>query len=87
MRWSHVMRATPGLLLALAGCSSIAGSWRTTAIEPPGASFPVAAVSFDRDNNYTATRIHQGEKRTSTGRYEFNGFTHSVVEGSNVPRT
>lgn len=80
--WTHAM---PALLVAAAGCN-IVGSWRTVEIEPPGAPFPILMVNFDQGNEYTATRIQNGEPRTSTGRYEFNGSTLTVTEGNTMPR-
>jgi hypothetical protein len=86
------MRRTTVVLAALMGATtaggcSIAGSWRTIAVDPPGAPFPVDRVTFDRDDNYTATGSREGETRTSTGRYRWNWFKLDVLEPGGQPRT
>lgn len=78
--------ATAACLLQALGCS-IAGSWRTVAVDPPGALFPVEVVRFDGANTYTSTGVYGGEKRTTTGRYEFNGFKLDITEGDRLPRS
>lgn len=86
------MQRTTMVLAALmcittAGGCTIAGSWRTIAIDPPGAPFPVDRVTFDRGNNYTASGSQEGEIRTSTGRYRWNWFKLDVMEPGRLPRT
>ena len=73
-------------LLAFFGCS-IAGSWQRVAVDPPGVPFPLDHVTFDRDNNYTATWSQQERARTSTGRYKWNGFKLDIMERGSMPRT
>ncbi len=73
-------------LLPALGCS-IAGSWRTIAVDPPGALFPVETVRFDGANTYTSTGLFHGEKRTTSGRYHFNGFKLDITEGDRLPRS
>ncbi len=77
---------TAACLLQALGCS-IAGSWRTVAVDPPGAPFPVEAVRFDAANTYTSTGTYGGERRTTTGRYDFNGFKLDITEGGRLPRS
>lgn len=72
---------------ATAGGCSIAGSWRTIAVDPPGAPFPVDRVTFDRGNSYTATGSREGEIRTSTGHYRWNWFKLDIMEPGRLPRT
>lgn len=72
-------------LLAFFGCG-IAGSWKRVAVDPPGAPFPMDHVTFDRDNNYTATWSQQERARTSTGRYKWNGFKLDIMERGSLPR-
>ena len=43
-------------------------------------------VTFDRDNNYTATWSKQERARTSTGRYKWNGFKLDIMERGSLPR-
>ena len=86
------MQRTTMVLAALicittAGGCTIAGSWRTIAVDPPGAPFPVDRVTFDRDNNYTASGSQEGEICTSTGRYRWNWFKLDVMEPGRLPRT
>ena len=71
--------------LALAGCS-IAGSWRVTATDPPGAPAPVSVLTFDRDHNYTATWSHEGRTRTSLGRYRWRATGLAMTEAGELPR-
>ncbi len=70
------------VLIFLVGCGgcSITGSWKTIAVDPPGLPFPIERMSFDRDHNYTATCLYEGENRTSTGQYRWNGFTLDVMQ-------
>ena len=69
-----------------AGCS-LAGSWRIVSVDPPGMPFPVDTVTFDRNQNYTATRRHEGKTHTSTGQFHWDGFTLDVMQPGTVPRT
>ncbi len=70
---------------AIGGCS-IAGSWRATAITPPGAPFPVEHVTFDRDSHYTASWEQDGRRCTSTGSYRFDGFSLEILQPGSLPR-
>ncbi len=70
---------------AVAGCS-IAGSWKRIAVDPPGVPFPVDYVTFDHNDNYTATWTYEGKTRTSTGRYHWNGFSLEVLQTGSQPR-
>ena len=57
------------------------------AVDPPGALFPVEVVSFDGANTYTSIGLFGGKRRTTTGRYEFNGFKLDITEGDRMPRS
>jgi len=70
--------------LLTVGCS-MAGSWRTARVEPPGASFPVKTLSLDRSYNYTATWSRDGLTQTTTGQYRWNGFTLNLIEAGFDP--
>lgn len=73
-------------LVECGGCS-IAGSWKTIAVDPPGMPFPIERMSFDRDHNYTATFLYEGESRTSTGQYRWNGFTLDVMQAGKTSQS
>ncbi len=75
-----------GCLACAAGCS-IAGSWKTIDIDPPGRMFPVETITFDQDHNYTATWSQDGETRTTLGRYQWNGFRLDVLQPGNRTRS
>ena len=80
-----IRSAVLGLALTTVGCS-LAGSWRTVSLDPPGAPFPVDTITLDRDNNYTATWTWDGARRTTTGRYKWNGSTLEVAPPGSLPR-
>jgi len=50
------------------GCS-VTGTWRTTAVAPPDATFPITLVTFNDHKQFTATREEHGRRRTSTGTF------------------
>ena len=75
-----------GGAVALGGCS-IAGSWRVVSTEPPGAPFPVAVLTLDPNNTYTATGSNDARPRTTTGQYRWNGSRLDVLETGKVPRS
>lgn len=56
--------------ILMPGCS-IHGTWRTVEVEPIGAAFPIAHISFTEDGRYTATGMIGTEEVTHTGRYEW----------------
>jgi hypothetical protein len=64
---------------AIGGCTSLSGSWRTVSIDPPTEPFFIDAATFDDRDHFTATTVTEGERHTTTGRYEFNGFTLSLM--------
>jgi hypothetical protein len=66
------------------GCS-LAGSYKTVAVDPPGLPYPIDRMSFDRNQRYTATWSHGGRTRTSTGQYRWDGSTLEVVESGRKP--
>ncbi len=86
MRRTFLMLFLPLFAVAGTGCS-IAGSWQRVAVDPPGAPFPIDHVTFDRNDNYTATWSHDGRPRTSTGRYHWNGFKLDVAQEAKMPRS
>ncbi len=86
MRRTLIVLFLPVCALVGTGCS-IAGSWKRVAVDPPGVPFPVDHVTFDRDDNYTATWSHEGRARTSTGRYHWNGFKLDVMQEEGLPRS
>ena len=75
------------LLLAATGCSSITGSWKKVSTHPKGAPFPVDAIIFNQQQQYTSTWTYDGETHTSTGQYRYSGNTLKVQQGNNVPRS
>ncbi len=77
--------ALSGLIVALCGCS-ITGSWRIVSTDPPDAPFPVEVLTFDPDNNYTATGPEGARPRTSTGQYQLKGSKLEILEGGRMPR-
>ena len=84
-RWWMVL--TLGICLTLpAGCS-IAGSWKRIATEPAGAPFPVDHVTFARNHQYTASGPVYGQNRTSTGQYDWDGITLSILQAGRESRT
>lgn len=85
MRQPVLMVVAVAAVAGAAGCS-IAGSWRTVTIDPPGVPFPLQHVAFDREHNYMASWTESGRSRTSTGRYNWNGFTLRVWQEGNLPR-
>lgn len=70
----------------LSGCSSLVGSWRSVAIDPPSASYPIESLSFD-DILYTASWSLDGEPRTDTGRYSWNGKRLDILENGSIRRS
>ena len=77
--------ASAASALCSAGCS-IAGSWERVSVDPPGAPFPVDHVTFDRASNYTSTWTQDGEPRTNTGAYRWNGRQLKVASPGHEPR-
>ena len=75
-----------GCLALMSGCS-IAGTWRTVSVDPPGASFPVDTITFDQNHNYTATWAQAGKSRTTLGQYRWNGSRLEVVRPGNQAQT
>jgi hypothetical protein len=69
----------------LVGCS-LDGSWRVIATDPPGARAPVSVVTFGQDHNYTATWSHEGETRTSLGRYRRRGAGLEMTGVGELPQ-
>ena len=81
--------ALAGWLVLLNGCSitgPITGTWRTVSIDPPGAPFPVDAITFDQNDNYTASWAQGGKTRTTLGQYRWNGSRLEVVRPGNQPQ-
>jgi hypothetical protein len=74
MRREIVQTFAAAMAIPALACS-VTGSWRTVAVRPPSAPFPIEAVTFSDDGHYTATGREDGERRTTTGRYRFNGYT------------
>lgn len=69
------------------GCAtSVSGSWKRISTSPPNAAFPVDQVTFDEQDRYTATGTYDGQKRTSTGRYEYGGSQLKVLNANAEPR-
>jgi hypothetical protein len=56
-------------------------------VDPPGVPFPLEHATFDRDQSYTASWTQDGQRRTSVGTYDFNGFKLEVLEAGSLPRT
>lgn len=73
-------------LFGLTDCT-IAGSWKTVSVDPPGASVPVDSITFDKSHNYTASWQQAGKSRTTLGEYRWNGFRLNVVRPGNQPET
>jgi len=74
-----------GLIVALCGCS-ITGSWRMVSTDPPEVPFPVEVLTFDPDNNYTATGPKGATPRTTTGQYQLRGSKLEILEAGKMPR-
>ena len=88
-RLTQLLKLT-GCLSLMSGCSitgSIAGTWRTVSVDPPGASFPVDTITFDRNHNYTASWAQAGKPRTTLGQYRWNGSRLEVLRPGNQPQT
>jgi len=85
MRQLVLMLVAVAAAAGAAGCS-IAGSWRTVTIDPPGVPFPLEQVTFDREQNYTASWTENEQPRTSTGQYSWNGFSLKVMQEGSLPR-
>lgn len=87
----RLVRTCAGTTLALlsalsaTGCS-LAGSWQTVSVEPLGLPFPLEAITLDNDNNYTATWAHDGQRRTTTGRFKWNGRSLELARQGFSPR-
>lgn len=62
------------LLLGLAGCSSLCGTWTMQEIVPPGAKgdFDMGTIKFTRDGRYTSRATYEGQVRELTGTYTFD---------------
>ena len=71
---------------AIGGCS-VAGSWKTDTIEPPGVPFPVEMLTLSPDSQYTASWQENGRRRTSTGQYRWTGSELEIIEGGRTART
>ena len=87
-RLSKLLKLTGGLAL-ISGCSisgSIAGTWRTVSVEPPGAAFPVDTITFDQNHNYTASWEQAGRSRTTLGHYRWSGSRLEVVRAGDEPQ-
>lgn len=67
-------------LTMLCGCS-IAGSWKTVRIDPEDKadSFAFSSVDFDTDGKYSAVVKYGGKSRTTSGKYEWNGFNLKIM--------
>ena len=88
-RLPKLLRLSAALAL-IGGCSitgPITGTWRTVSIDPPGAPFPVDAITFDQHQNYTASWAQAGKTRTTLGQYRWNGSRLEVLRPGNQPQT
>ena len=88
-RLTHLLKLACCLAL-VSGCSitgSINGTWRTVSVDPPGAPFPVDAITFDQNQNYTASWAQAGKTRTTLGQYRWSGSRLEVVRPGNQPQT
>ncbi len=63
-------------LVIFSGCS-ITGHWKTVRIKPIEMTdeFALSSVSFDSDGKYAAVVKYDGKSRTTSGKYEWDGFT------------
>lgn len=73
-------------LASLSGCT-IAGTWNTVSVDPPGAGFPVDTITFGRGKNYTMTWEQAGRSRTALGKYRWDGFRLEVLRPGLAPRS
>lgn len=78
---------TPLLSIGLLSGCSLAGSWKAVEVRPPDEPFPLAVVTFDRHDNYTATCSHDDRTHTTTGRYEWNGLALRLERTDGTWRT
>jgi hypothetical protein len=72
------------LVLMVVAVAAVAGAAGCSIA--PGVPFPLQHVTFDREDNYTASWTESGRSRTSTGQYNWNGFTLKVMQEGNLPR-
>ena len=84
----HTANIVPvaAVLVIVTGCS-LTGTWKTINIIPPDARFPMNRISFDNDSRFTATAEYEGQTRTSTGTYEWNGRKLLVFPDGGGERT
>ena len=84
----HTANIVPvaAVLVIVTGCS-LTGTWKTINIIPPDARFPMNRISFDNDSRFTATAEYEGQTRTSTGTYEWNGRKLVVFPDGGDERT
>lgn len=71
-----------GLLVVLGGCSSLSGTWRMTAMDPPiaSASFELRQIEFAPDGkHFKATAIHRGEVVEYAGTYAYESELERIV--------
>ena len=80
-------KARMGLIVAAltagaTGCT-VVGTWRTVTVDQTGlpssadasdARFDIVVVTFDDQDNFTATEKRDGVRTTRTGAYRFTGF-------------
>ncbi len=71
---------------SVGGCS-VAGSWKTDTIDPPGVPFPVDTLTLSPDSQYTASWQEKGRQRTSTGQYRWTGSKLEIIEAGRTART
>lgn len=74
------------IILTVGGCS-LTGSWKRVSVEPPGSYFPIEFITFDKQNQYTATWKDKGRSRTSVGIYQGQRFSLDVAKQDEPPRT
>ena len=67
----YPLPALIGVVALLVGGCSITGTWKTVEVTPADAleHAPFSMVTFAQDGQYSATRQHGNEVRTTTGSY------------------
>lgn len=73
-------------LASLSGCT-IAGTWKTVSVDPPGSGFPVDTITLGRDKNYTLTWEQAGRFRTALGEYRWDGFRLDLLWPGIAPQS
>ncbi len=86
MKHAPYLVASIGLITLLTGCN-ISGTWQAIDVSPDDAMFPLTKMTFDAQGRYTATESTDGQIRTSTGSYTWNGLALKLEPTGGEPRS